>query len=159
MDPETPPPAEQPADPKRKRASKYEIERRVRVVVSWILTDGDRPDEVVPRAAATWGISDRQAREYRERAVVIIRDIDDIDRKVERAKAAARYDSIYLHARSRNELANAIGAEKARCALLGLNAPTKLDVDGAHTVNNIPINMPRDPEVLRKIGDLLAGAG
>lgn len=77
-----------------------------------------------------WGVGERMIDEYIAKANALFSEQSIVDRKREVGKALSRLNFLYTANIKAGDLKAALDTEKAKAALLGLNAPTKLAHEG-----------------------------
>jgi len=110
------------------KSEKAEVERRITVVYMMIIK-GASSAEIVQHAAQTWEIEARQAREYIRRANNELSRQAKIKRDVELGKALERMTSLYSSSLKLQDYRTCLSVQKEINTLLGLYAPTKVQVD------------------------------
>lgn len=72
--------------PQKKRSDKIEYEKRIRAVQEWVINSYSYVD-ITNQIVQSWGVTDRQAKNYIQEAYKRFRDANEID--IEHLKAAA----------------------------------------------------------------------
>ena len=76
-----------------------------------------------------WGVSDRQLTNYRKMALKKYAELADVNAKEEIGKAIARYQYLYNQCITKGHFKVALATQKEICTLLGLNTPTRHEVE------------------------------
>lgn len=120
------------------KSTKLEIKRRVQEVYKMLLSGISRA-EIIQYVTETpkpntpnpinrpWNVDDRQIDHYIARATKQFEALAEVDRKAEYGKAKARFEYIYKNTINVQDWKTALATEKARCDLLGLSEPRKLE--------------------------------
>jgi hypothetical protein len=129
------------ANPKpRKKAAKQTatvVEARINAVFDMLIKGANRQQIIQYAASANpaakppkedWNVETRQIDTYIARANERFIVESAADRKLEIGKAKARYEAILNAAMKVQDYQRALAAERARCELLGLNAPKELRI-------------------------------
>lgn len=96
-----------------------------------ILQYASKTGNFAEREGEPWGVSDRSVDEYLKKAYAEFEVKDETGRKREIKKAHMRFSRVYHRAMQQDNLKAAVSAERARCDLLGLNTPAKMEHSGS----------------------------
>jgi hypothetical protein len=112
------------------QSTTYEVQRRVDEIVT-LLIERKRRAEIINYAnRKEWNVADSTVDHYMQRARAVLAKMAKKDRTAAIGEADATYDHIVRRSFAEGDLKTALAAQKEKCVLRGLNAPTKNEVSG-----------------------------
>lgn len=94
-----------------------------------LMTKGARTADILRFCRESWQISDRQSAKYIAKAKDHLRESARVDRDAQIGLALARYNDLFREMVRLQDYKGALHAQREICNLLGLSAPTKIDLD------------------------------
>jgi len=110
------------------RATEAEVIERTNVVAELLVRGADR-QRVLQYAATNWGLADRQADTYIAKANKAIAESAAVERDHEIGRGLRRLHYLYNRAVQEGNLRIALEVVRETNKMLGLNAPTQVEVD------------------------------
>ncbi len=114
------------------KSTAAEVARRVDQIVTCLINGLTRSQMIQYGQKQGWGVGPASIDQYIASAKVIFAEIANTKREVETGKALARYDMLFARNMQVSDFRTALASEKARCELLGLNAPKRQELTGAN---------------------------
>lgn len=112
------------------QSTTYEVQRRIDEIVT-LLIERKRRLEIIDYANQQgWGVADSTIDHYTKRARQTLAKMAKKDREAAIGEADSTYDHIIRRSFAEGDLKTALAAQKEKCVLRGLNAPTKNEVSG-----------------------------
>lgn len=137
------------------QSTTYEVQRRVDEIVTLLIERKRRLEIIAYADKQGWDVADSTVDHYMQRARAALSKMAKKERNAAIGEADATYDHIIRRSFAEGDLKTALAAQKEKCALRGLNAPTKNEVSGP-AGGPIQSETVYSPDLLREIGDLIA---
>lgn len=120
------------ARPKGKAGETALTIERVTAILT-LMTKGARTADIIRFCRDSWKISDRQSATYIAKAKDHLRESARVDRDAQIGLALARYNDLFREMVRLQDYKGALHAQREICTLLGLSAPTKIDLDASQS--------------------------